>query len=1146
MEKVREKLSEEVVTICLEYSSDAQKILTSIYQALSFKGKEHEGRKFLLYPYSGSVYTNSSLINPNDIELASFFDNLGEPQRQTDRDNLHNQFKDVYEKVKAVKAKKKKIYFLVSSKHESFSFSPFEYMSAHITGISVHFISIESMKEVLQPFVNSNLLNSKLTTIKSRSLIDSTYSQEKVTEVICEMLSNIPEITVSEMAKAVVHEKMDKDDMFNFYCDDDEDDDDCRDIFWHKSRSDSVKIADRISDRLVQKYPEHRLLIKELGTALYNALSKEEVRGLRGVFTIVDQSNNIDRLLTDLQNILEESYSLPSDVLDTSIYTGEIEAVTSCCGSPPEYKGSTANGGRWIQLLAKTSNGEGVIIVKNANHAASDFQGVLSSLIDQSTIENKYTKRYLDGSNIFLVVTISTEGLDVPDEKTGVLLKIAEAENSKLTKGLAQRLSGGNIAMTTAMNPISAYFTVEDTLKETIDAYEKSEATRISCDTRDIAKLYMLSSMQYQTAKRQAAVLLQETISKQISPLIKDKRMRLSELESIEFKVDTDGEASAFFDDVAVSGFAYSSEQAINLNITNLQMFHDVPTRKSLLNESFDYCVLFPQHYHDRKCNALIRTITALPNALPIFVIANDELTREAYMQKEGVTSAVVASGSVQTYEWLQEQVEAVAFQKNYLDLKHSAQHITYETECTLNEKVATIRFCSLHLEELWDKKDEEYINSHTSQSSISFEDIIGLSEQKKLISAMADDSEAARIVLLSGPPGTGKTLLASALAQKISQNERCKFLSFASTDFLRGVVGESEKAIKKAFELPRCYPQVTFVVFIDEIEAICMERGSVSSFADHSRGVLTVLLNEINGFKGTPKNLILIGATNHKQSIDPALLRRFNRILTIPIPKDASTRNQLVLHYLEKSGMSCSQETIDLFVTRIANLSPSAITTILDTAKYNAKQNGRTIDLELLPALEEQLYGEKNAMLSQASKEKTAVHEIGHILLAKHYGKSVNFVSIVAREKFSGYTFIATDEAKSDMTKQDMLQEISILVAGRAAEVAVYGESGVTTGASSDFSRASELALSFVRDFAMGQSLLTLSQELLPDSIKLKQIEEADVILGKCYNAALQLMKSQMSAVNALSERLLTNYTLMESEINEVLASVRHIEKTM
>ena len=136
--------------------------------------------------------------------------------------------------------------------------------------------------------------------------------------------------------------------------------------------------------------------------------------------------------------------------------------------------------------------------------------------------------------------------------------------------------------------------------------------------------------------------------------------------------------------------------------------------------------------------------------------------------------------------------------------------------------------------------------------------------------------------------------------------------------------------------------------------------------------------------------------------------------------------------------------------------------------------------------------------MLCQTSKEKTAVHEVGHVLLAKHYGKPVNFVSIVAREKFSGYAFIPTDESKSDMSKEDLLQEISILVAGRAAEVAVYGESGVTTGASSDFYRASELALSFVRDFAMGQSLLTLSQEFLPDSIKLKQIEEADVILGK------------------------------------------------
>ena len=197
---------------------------------------------------------------------------------------------------------------------------------------------------------------------------------------------------------------------------------------------------------------------------------------------------------------------------------------------------------------------------------------------------------------------------------------MAEAENSKLTKGLAQRLSGGNVAMTTAINPISAYFTVEDTLQKAIESYEKTESTKISCDTRNIAKLYMFSSMQYQTAKRQAAELLQETISKQISPLIKDKHMRLSELESIEFKVDTDGEASAFFDDVAISGFAYSSEQAINLNITCLQMFHDVPTRKSLLDERFDYCVLFPQHYHDRKCNAFFCIMFPVYESVTSFV----------------------------------------------------------------------------------------------------------------------------------------------------------------------------------------------------------------------------------------------------------------------------------------------------------------------------------------------------------------------------------------------------------------------------------------------------------------------------------------------------------------------------------------------
>ena len=193
MNKKKEVLSEAIM-LAYEYSKDSKKILSSFEQAIRFETTGTQ--RLILCPYSDAVYACKSQSIENNVELQSYFDNLDTPQRESTRENLHDSFNEVYNELKDnVTAKKKTLYFIVSSQYETFTYSPYQYMSSHIAGIKIHFVALESMRDKLEPFVKSNLLNTDATYVKAKSLIDSTYSQERTTEVVCDILTVISEIS---------------------------------------------------------------------------------------------------------------------------------------------------------------------------------------------------------------------------------------------------------------------------------------------------------------------------------------------------------------------------------------------------------------------------------------------------------------------------------------------------------------------------------------------------------------------------------------------------------------------------------------------------------------------------------------------------------------------------------------------------------------------------------------------------------------------------------------------------------------------------------------------------------------------------------------------------------------------------------------
>lgn len=1118
MEKAREKLSEEVIAIAFEYSSDAKKMLASLYQALSFEGKESEERKFLLYPYSGSVYTNSSLIKPNDIELGSYFDNnIGEPQRQTDRDNLHNQFKDVYEKVKAIKAKKKKIYFIVSSKYDSFQYSPFEYMASHITGISTTFLCIESMKELIEPFVRSNLLNSKLTTIRSRSLLDSTYSPEKITEVICEMLSNIPEITVSEKAKAVAHEKLDPDDLFTFFDDDKDLDDELP--FWGKTREKSLEISEAIAKKLSKKFPHHLGVIEQLKSSLYKALCNDSQTGLRGCLSIVEDKNNIYDLISEFLNIVKQELNLPGFEMDCSLAGNDETAFrTYALGVSRGY----SQAGEWngkIPWIIHESHGKGIIFIKQLNRAPIGGQAIFARMIEECYCENSYNGDRYRMDNYFVITSVSCE--DFPKDTT--IEAIADKEKYNLSKAVAAKLSSGDIVFSKPISPILSFFFIKNTLRKAISNFEIQEKLKVNCEIDQLANLIFLSSMNHETAIRQADGIMDDIISSHVAHILQENNQSLG-------NVDFHFEIEDIDETINYRGFIYPKNVS-NLDTGKLRNFDHVPSRSELLEGDFDYCVLLPSK-NNRDCHILLETIKSLPKPFPIFVVANDAIERESYILS-GATSVIIFDDTPNIENWINEQIAGAMVQKRYMKLKNSAQYLTYQTEVSLVDNVVHISFYNLELHERFDKEDEDFINRHRAIANTNFDDIIGLEEAKCILDATNGGDK----ILLYGPAGTGKTLLANAVATKLSKDKRTIFLVFSANEFLQSLVGKGEAELNFAFDLAEKYSEIDFFYFIDEIDLLCMSRQS-TSYSIHTSGLLNVFLNRLDGFTRFPETLTLVVATNLRNALDDAILRRFPRQISIDPPRDLNTRIQIIEHYLKKHTLSCNREIIGHFATRTQNLSPSIINNTMDNARENAKIKHTSFEDELLPTLEENLYGKMNEGISQTARLSTAIHEAAHSIVAKKFNRNVSYISIVPRGNFAGYTYIESDTTKLDQSKDELIQQITILLAGRAAEMIFMGhDEGCTTGAKSDLERASQLARAMIAEFGFGKSLLTLPDEILPDAVKISQIEEAEAILQECFKTATKMVKEYEYEIRKLSKKLLEDYTIMGNEIDQIIS---------
>lgn len=448
-------------------------------------------------------------------------------------------------------------------------------------------------------------------------------------------------------------------------------------------------------------------------------------------------------------------------------------------------------------------------------------------------------------------------------------------------------------------------------------------------------------------------------------------------------------------------------------------------------------------------------------------------------------------------------------------------------------------------------------------QVKVTFNDVAGCDEAKEevaeLVEFLRDPSKFQKLggkiprgVLMVGSPGTGKTLLAKAIAGEA----KVPFFSISGSDFVEMFVGVGASRVRDMFEQAKKHAPC--IIFIDEIDAVGRQRGAgLGGGHDEREQTLNQLLVEMDGFEGS-EGIIVIAATNRPDVLDPALLRpgRFDRQVVVPLP-DVRGREQILKVHMRKVPLG--DDVKPSFIARgtpgfsgadLANL-------VNEAALFAARSNKRTVDMiEFEKAKDKIMMGSerKSMVMNEEEKRMTAYHEAGHAIVGLNVPEEdpVYKVTIIPRGRALGVTMFLPVEDRYSNSKQRLESKISSLYGGRIAEELIFGAERVTTGASNDIERATDIARNMVTKWGLSDRMgplaysedegevflgrsVTQHKQMSDDTAHAIDEEIRDVI-ERNYSRAKQILIDHMDKLHAMSRALMKYETIDRDQIDAIM----------
>ena len=449
-------------------------------------------------------------------------------------------------------------------------------------------------------------------------------------------------------------------------------------------------------------------------------------------------------------------------------------------------------------------------------------------------------------------------------------------------------------------------------------------------------------------------------------------------------------------------------------------------------------------------------------------------------------------------------------------------------------------------------------------QVGVTFADVAGVEEAKEeveeVVEFLKDPSKFQRLggkipkgVLMVGPPGTGKTLLARAIAGEA----KVPFFTISGSDFVEMFVGVGASRVRDMFDQAK--KQAPCIIFIDELDAVGRHRGAgLGGGHDEREQTLNQMLVEMDGFEGS-EGIIVIAATNRPDVLDPALLRpgRFDRQVVVPLP-DIRGREMILKVHMRKVPLD--DDVVPSIIARgtpgfsgadLANL-------VNEAALFAARENKRVVSMKQFELAKDKIMmgtERRSMVMSEEEKLNTAYHEAGHAivgyLMPEH--DPVYKVTIIPRGRALGVTMYMPEEDRYSTSKQRLESHISTLFGGRIAEEMINGPDGVTTGASNDIERATEIARNMVTKWGLSDRLgpLTYSEDdgevFLGRSVtQHKQVsddtahtidEEVRKIIDSNYERARKILNENVDKLHAMAKALMRYETIDKEQVDDIMA---------
>ncbi|MGI9282565.1 MAG: ATP-dependent zinc metalloprotease FtsH [Endozoicomonas sp.] len=451
-------------------------------------------------------------------------------------------------------------------------------------------------------------------------------------------------------------------------------------------------------------------------------------------------------------------------------------------------------------------------------------------------------------------------------------------------------------------------------------------------------------------------------------------------------------------------------------------------------------------------------------------------------------------------------------------------------------------------------------------QIKTTFADVAGVEEAKEdvqeLVDFLKDPGKFQRLggriprgVLMVGPPGTGKTLLAKAIAGEA----KVPFFTISGSDFVEMFVGVGASRVRDMFEQAK--KQAPCIIFIDEIDAVGRHRGAgMGGGHDEREQTLNQLLVEMDGFEAND-GIIVIAATNRPDVLDPALLRpgRFDRQVVVGLP-DIRGREQILKVHMRKVPIADDVEPA-VIARGTPGFSGADLSNLVnEAALFAARANRRMVGMNEFDLAKDKIMmgaERKSMVMSEKEKRNTAYHEAGHAIVGRLVPDHdpVYKVSIIPRGRALGVTMFLPEEDRYSQSKEALMSQICSLFGGRIAEEMTLGKAGVTTGASNDIQRATQIARNMVTKWGLSEKLGPLQYDDEDGEVFLGKNygsgggkmnvsgetarlidEEVRSFIDECYTTAERLLEENRSKLDMMADALMQYETIDSDQIDDIM----------